>query len=96
MRAVMKYKLELGMNTVNIPGGLSGSSVAPQPGVQGLCQLWTVADTDKPEVPVHILMVGTGQAIPENLDQLGYIGAVLLSGGAMVFHALLVQEKTNG
>lgn len=95
MKAMLKYKLELGMNTINVPGGLCGHHVAPQPGVQGLCQLWTMADTDKPEEPYHVYVAATGESLPET-QRFDYLGTVLLNGGAMVFHALLVKEPTDG
>lgn len=98
MLSVLKYRLELGINTILIPGGLSGKChVAPQPGVQGLCQLWALADLDKPEQPVKVYVAATGEQInePDN-HSIEYLGTVLLSGGAMVFHALLIKEPTDG
>lgn len=93
MRKVLKYKLELGMNVLQIPGGLCGHTVQGQAGQMGLCQLWTCADVDAPEQSVGIYMAATGEALPENTD---YLSTVLLNGGALVFHALLVREPTNG
>lgn len=93
MRKVLKYRLELGMNTLQIPGGLCGVHVAPQPGVQGICQLWTSVAVGALEETVYIYVAATGEEFPDNMS---YLGTVLLSGGAMVFHALLVKEPVNG
>ena len=93
MRKILKYKLELGMNTLQIPGRLCGVHVAPQPGVMGICQLWTAVDESAPEESVGIYVAATGEEFPDNMS---YLGTVLLSGGAMVFHALLVKESVNG
>lgn len=93
MRKVLKYKLDLGMNLLQIPGGMTGHTIAGQPGQMGLCQLWTVVDPEAPEQSVSVYLAATGEALPDNID---YLGTVLLNGGALVFHALLVREPTNG
>jgi hypothetical protein len=90
MRKVLKYKLELGHNAPLIPGGvLDGHTIAGQAGAQGLCQLWTAVDMDLPEQPVPIFLAATGEELPENSE---YLGTVLLNGGALVFHAVLLKD----
>lgn len=89
MKQVQKYKLELGMNTLSIPGGLNGAHIAYQPGVQGLCQLWTMGSPGEPDQAVSIFVAATGQLVDLPVD---YLGTVLLNGGGIVFHALLVKD----
>lgn len=93
MKQMQKYRLELGMNTLHIPGGLNGAHVAPQPGVQGLCQLWTLASPGEPDEAVSVYVAATGEQIEDQpYIALQHLGTVLLSGGGMVFHALLVKD----
>lgn len=89
MRMVGKYPLNSGMNTLQIPGGLNGTTFGHQPGQPAVVQMWTLVDTAEPEETVHVYVAVTGEPLPENMNYT-LLGTVLLNGGAFVVHALLV------
>lgn len=87
MRTIYQYPLVFGMNDLKIPGGICGATVGHMPGQLGKVQLWTAVDPYKPLEMAHVFLAKTGEEIPENCS---LIGTVLLNGGAVAVHALLV------
>lgn len=95
MKAMLKFGLQVGMNAVHIPGGLSsesgGAHIAHQPGKPEPLQLWTLVDDTKDTVVEHIYVALTGEELPAGKHYCN-LGTVLLHGGGFVVHALYVKE----
>lgn len=90
MKAILKYGLETGMNTLEIPGGLCGVHIQHQPGQQKPLQLWTRVDDSRPVETVKIFVTVTGEPLPED-GHYSFLATAQLNGGAFVLHAMLVQ-----
>lgn len=50
---------------------------------RGVAYLWVEVDTSAPKVTVPIEVVGTGDAVPENMN---YVSTFQLAEGEYVFH----------
>lgn len=90
MKAILKYGLDIGMNTIEIPGGLCGTHIQHQPGQQHRLQLWTLADDSQPVQTVKIFVTMTGKELPDD-GRYSFLATAQLNGGAVVLHAMLVQ-----
>jgi hypothetical protein len=89
MKSVLKFPLNNGMNSLQIPGGLNGTTFGHQPGEPAPVQMWTITDSDQVVETVNIYLAVTGETLPEGVEY-RMLGTVLLYGGAFVVHALLV------
>ena len=89
---MLKYGLNVGMNVLHVPGGLPlDVAVQHQPAQGDLLQLWALVDEEQRTVKAEVYVAVTG----EELDpRKGYrpLGTCQLHGGAIVLHALLIQE----
>lgn len=90
MKAILKYGLDIGMNTLEIPGGLCGVHIQHQPGQPNRLQLWTRVDDSHPVETVKIFVTMTGEPLPED-GHYSFLATAQLNGGAVVLHAMLVQ-----
>lgn len=89
MKTIWKYELELGSQTLELPQGAQPLSVAVQ---QGGVMLWALVTPEAPTCYRRVYVVGTGHELPEDLGS--YVGTVLLTGGALVFHVFVEEEWT--
>lgn len=90
MEAILKYGLDIGLNTLEIPGGLCGVQIQHQPGQRNRLQLWTRVNDSRPVETVKIFVTVTGEPLP-NDGHYSFLATAQLSGGATVLHAMLVQ-----
>lgn len=90
MKAVLKFPLNFGMNTVSIPGGLSRPFIQHQPAQQAPLQIWQRVNTEKPVVETKVLVVATGEALDDKDYE--HLATVQLNGGGLVVHVLALIE----
>lgn len=93
MKAMLKFPLNVGMNVLQIHGGIdvATASVESQTGQSALLQMWTLVDSSKELQGVHIYVAVTGEPLPENVHYIN-LGTVLMHGGGFVVHALLLKD----
>lgn len=95
MKAMLKFPLQTGANTLRIPGGLKyNCHVAHQPGQTHPLQLWQLVDMDCESVAEDVYVCVTGEELPDGFHY-NSLGTVLLQGGGFVVHALHVQKKST-
>jgi hypothetical protein len=88
MTTIWKFKLRLKEEqTIDMPGSPSFLHVAMQN--DELC-LWAIVQPDQPIARRTILIIGTGHPA-ENVGL--YIGTVLMSGGAFVWHVFEKRQE---
>jgi hypothetical protein len=81
VKAIWKFTLGGPLTTVEMPEGariLSVQMQAHEP------QIWALVDPDAPKVKRTFKSLPTGHV--SDADHENYIGTVLMSGGALVFH----------
>lgn len=88
MKTVYKYKVCLeDVQILDLPKGAEILSVQHQH-MSGLC-LWALVDPSQELENVKIRIAGTSHPIKE--DIVNYIGTFQLQGGALVFHAFVIN-----
>jgi len=85
----LKFKLDIGLNTLSVHGGGCGSHLAYQHG--DLC-LWTNAQTNNEPVPLLIYVTVTGVPVPYKHAE--YLGTALSEVGSFVVHAYRVEGES--
>lgn len=85
MKAIYKYQLGVtDVQTVELPAGAKVLSVGTQ---RESIFAWALVNTDRDTEPRTFVIKGTGHPIESGeLDDTRFIGTVMLSGGALVFH----------
>lgn len=95
MKAMLKFPLQTGANTLRIPGGLKyNCHVAHQPGQPAPLQLWQLVDTAEQAVAEDVYVCVTGEELPDGFHY-NSLGTVLMAGGGFVVHALHAQKKNT-
>jgi hypothetical protein len=89
---MLKYGLNVGMNVIHVPGGLSAdTTVQHQAGQVEPLQLWTLVDDTQRTVPAEIYVAVTGEDLDPSKNYCN-LGTCQLQGGGSVLHALFIQE----
>lgn len=88
MKMVYKYKLDTtDVQTVQMPKGAEILTVQVQSGYWPC--LWALVDPTQEMENMKIRIAGTGHYIEEDIVK--YIGTFQLQGGALVFHAFVIN-----
>ena len=86
MKTIYKYPIQIAdSQTIWIPSGAKNLHVGLDP--QGDPCLWAAVDTNAPDRPVTILIIGTGNGIAANLEVGPHIGS--FSQGTFMWHVFL-------
>jgi hypothetical protein len=84
MRTIHKYKLEIDdTQIIKTPKDAHFIYAAVQ---RNEIYVWARVDTATEDVHRKILIFGTGHLMPEDIDDLDYIGSVQMAGGSLVWH----------
>lgn len=84
MRTVWKYPISEVENYIKVGEGARVVLIAEQ---QGKLCVWVEHTVERSTIPsreMKLILVGTGQDVPE--EAVAHIGSVLVGGGAFVFH----------
>lgn len=97
MRTIYKYLLETtDLQSIRIPRLLGAKDFTSQflcIDTQNGCPcLWCLVDTSEQEREVFFRVVGTGNPMPEILDNGDYLGTYQLFNGAFIGHVFLEKE----
>lgn len=84
---IWKFPLALAHSQIlTVPSGTVFIHADTQDGA--LC-LWAMVNAEAVQGPVEVVIVGTGQTVPEGIDPLNFVGTVLMDGGAFVWHVFV-------
>lgn len=84
MKTIWKFTLDEHESTLKIPSGYEILSVVEQ---YGAITLYCIVNPENELVDARFLVIGTGWDIPDGAtDDMEFIGTILTSNGALVWH----------
>lgn len=86
MKTIYRYQVPVADRlTVQMPAGATVLSVRPSRGrLDDQLDVWAVVDTSAPDEARELLVVGTGNPLPDDVG--AFVGTVLTHGGVFVWH----------
>lgn len=106
MRQVWKFDLLPDAQVIPMPRGARLLSVACQGGVRHMAfvlpklavwaaegpRVWALVDPSAPESKRRVVVCGTGQSLPDEVDGATFVGTFFLQGARLVFHVFDIGE----